>query len=43
MKIMNAMRLKEGPPLLVPIEMWATLPKGECVGSWTSTHEFFIG
>lgn len=27
-------RLKEGPPLVVPIEMWATLPKGECIGSW---------
>ncbi len=26
--------MKEGPPLVVPIEMWATLPKGECIGSW---------
>ena len=26
--------MKEGPPQVVPIEMWATLPKGECIGSW---------
>jgi hypothetical protein len=30
----QASRLKEGPPQVVPIEMWATLPKGECIGSW---------
>lgn len=32
--VLPSSRLKEGPPLVVPIEMWVTLPKGECIGSW---------